>query len=57
MHLGLNPVAVTKDSPGSFPEAVARWFSVKEMLLGISQEEIPCTSLLSITFQSFRPQL
>ena len=28
----------TKGSPGSFPEAVAQWFSVKEMFLGISQD-------------------
>ena len=25
-------------SPGSFPEAVAQWFSVKEMFLGILQD-------------------
>ena len=35
----------------SFPEAVVQWFSVKEILLGISQysQEIPCTG--GVSFQ------
>ena len=48
MVAGSNPVAVTKGSPGSFPEAVARWFSVKEILLRISQNSQKIPSLDSL---------
>ena len=39
-----------KDCLASFPEVVVRWFSVKEMLLRISQnsQRIPYWSLFSI---------
>ena len=38
-----------KDSPGSFPEAVAQRVSLKEMFLRISQnlQGIPCTGVSS----------